>query len=122
LPEIRCYPQRINQVLMNILINAGQAIQGNGRITIKTRAENQRVVLTISDNGEGIAPEHLNKIFDPFFTTKEVGKGTGLGLNVAYNVIQQHKGQIDVNSVVGQGTTFVIHLPVEPEFDENPTT
>jgi signal transduction histidine kinase len=118
LPQVRCFPQRINQVVMNLLVNAGQAIRERGRICIKTSAANGHVKIEISDSGEGIAPENLNKIFDPFFTTKEVGKGTGLGLNVAYNIIKSHKGRIDVQSTSGQGTTFSIELPVEPEIDD----
>jgi len=112
LPEIQCYPQQLNQVFMNILVNAGQAIVDRGEITIRTRAENGSVIVDISDTGTGIAPEHLSRIFEPFFTTKEVGKGTGLGLNVAYNIIRKHRGRIDVRSAVGRGTTFSICLPV----------
>ena len=115
LPAIRCYPQRINQVFMNLLVNAGQAMEEKGCITIKTRAENDSVAVTISDTGHGIAPENLNKIFDPFFTTKEVGQGTGLGLNVVYNIVQNHNGRIDVDSTPGKGTTFTVRLPIEPE-------
>ena len=118
LPQVRCYPQRINQAVMNLLVNAGQAIRQKGRISIKTSAANGRVSIEIRDTGEGIAPENLNKIFDPFFTTKEVGKGTGLGLNVVYNIIKSHKGHIDVDSTPGLGSTFTVHLPVEPDLDE----
>jgi two-component system NtrC family sensor kinase len=115
LPLVRCYPQRINQVVMNLLVNAGQAIREKGRISIKTRAVNGYVIIEVHDTGEGIAHEDLNKIFDPFFTTKEVGKGTGLGLNVVYNIIKSHKGRIDVDSTPGQGSTFTLHLPLEPD-------
>jgi two-component system NtrC family sensor kinase len=120
LPLVRCYPQRINQVIMNILLNAGQAIEDKGRISIKTSAANGHVTIAVSDDGQGIQPEHLNKIFDPFFTTKQVGKGTGLGLNVVYNIVKSHKGSIDVDSRLGQGTTFTIRFPIEPEFDAPP--
>ncbi len=119
LPLVRCYPQRINQVIMNILFNAGQAIADKGHISIKTSAANGHVTIAVSDDGQGIQPEHLNKIFDPFFTTKEVGKGTGLGLSVVYNIVKSHKGSIDVDSRVGRGTTFTIRFPIGSQFDEN---
>ena len=117
IPLVKCYPQRINQVFMNILVNAAQAIDGKGKIRITTRADtdNGYVEITINDTGKGIPPDVLPKIFDPFFTTKEVGKGTGLGLNMAYNIIQRHKGTIDVESEVGKGTTFIIRIPVETD-------
>lgn len=114
IPMVRCYPQQLNQVFMNIVINAVHAIEDSGEIVIETKSENNTVIITISDNGCGIKPEHLSKIFDPFFTTKDVGKGTGLGMNVAYNIIQKHSGNITVNSEVGEGTTFRITLPVDP--------
>ncbi len=115
IPLVECYPQRLNQVFMNIMVNAAQAIEDKGEIRITTRAENGYVEIRISDTGKGIPPDELPKIFDPFFTTKEVGKGTGLGLNMAYNIIQKHKGTIDVESEVGKGTTFIIRIPVETD-------
>jgi PAS domain S-box-containing protein len=115
LPEVQCYPQQINQVFMNLLVNAAQAIKTKGEITIRTRSDNGEVEISIKDTGVGIPPEHLARVFDPFFTTKEVGKGTGLGLNVAYNIIKKHHGSIDVTSKVGEGTTFTIRLPVNQE-------
>ena len=118
IPLVKCYPQRINQVFMNILINAAQAIEDKGEIRITTRADNGHIDIRISDTGKGIPPDVLPKIFDPFFTTKEVGKGTGLGLNMAYNIIQKHKGSIDVESEVGKGTTFIIRLQTDPDLDE----
>ena len=111
LPLVTCYPQQINQVFMNILINAAQSIDDHGEIRISTQAQDGFVMIRISDTGIGIPPENLSKIFDPFFTTKEVGKGTGLGMNVAYNIIQKHKGRIDVESTVGKGTTFTVRIP-----------
>jgi signal transduction histidine kinase len=113
LPIIQCYPQQLNQVFMNLLVNAGQAIEKKGEIKISTRADDAHVEVEISDTGSGIPEENLSKIFDPFFTTKEVGKGTGLGLNVSYNIIKKHKGTIDVKSAVGKGTTFTVRLPSE---------
>ena len=115
LPEVRCYPQQLNQVFMNLLVNAAQAIEKKGEIRILTRAFDGYVEIKISDTGKGIPEEDISKIFDPFFTTKEVGKGTGLGLNVAYNVIQRHKATIDVESEVGKGTTFSIRLQTDPD-------
>ncbi len=113
LPLVKCYPQQINQVFMNILVNAAQAIETKGVIKIRTRADNGYVEIIISDTGIGIPEEDLSKIFDPFYTTKEVGQGTGLGLNIAYNIIKKHNGIIDVKSDVGRGTTFLIRLPVQ---------
>ncbi|MCJ8501274.1 ATP-binding protein [Desulfatitalea sp. M08but] len=97
---------------MNILVNAAQSIEKKGRIKVRTRHVDRFVEVTIEDNGCGIAPEHLGKIFDPFFTTKDVGKGTGLGMNIAYNIIHKHNGAIDVDSTPGCGTTFTVRLPV----------
>ena len=113
LPQTRCYPQKLNQVFMNLLVNAAQAIEKQGEITIKTRLENGRIRIWISDTGCGIAQENLQKIFEPFFTTKEVGKGTGLGLSLAYGIIKEHHGRIEVESEVGKGTTFTVWLPIE---------
>ncbi len=112
LPLVECYPQQLNQVFMNILVNAAQAIEKQGEIRISTRDIGNCIEIKISDTGVGIPEENLSKIFDPFFTTKDVGKGTGLGMNVAYNIIQKHKGTIDVDSAVGVGTTFTIRIPV----------
>jgi len=119
IPLVKCYPQRINQVFMNILVNAAQAIEDKGEIRITTRADNGHVDIKISDTGKGIPPEALPKIFDPFFTTKEVGKGTGLGLSMAYNIIQKHKGTIEVQSEVGKGTTFIIRLQTDPDIESS---
>lgn len=105
------YPQKINQVFMNVLVNAGQAIKEKGEIRIQTGTEDDKTVVTISDTGCGIDKEHLTKIFDPFFTTKEVGKGTGLGMNIAYNIIKEHQGTIEVESEKGRGSSFIIKLP-----------
>ncbi len=112
LPKIQGYPQQLNQVFMNILVNAGQAIPEKGEIKITTRAVNGVVEVTFMDNGAGISKENLQKIFDPFFTTKEIGKGTGLGLHVVHSIVNKHHGKIEVQSEVGQGTTFALRLPV----------
>jgi two-component system NtrC family sensor kinase len=119
LPQVHCYPQQLNQVFMNLLVNAAQAIEKEGEIRISTQALDGHVEIKVSDTGSGIPKENLSRIFDPFFTTKEVGKGTGLGLNVAYNIIQKHKGTIDVESEVGKGTTFIIRLQVEAGLESN---
>ena len=119
IPLIECYPQRLNQVFMNILVNAAHAIEKKGTIRVSTRADDGHVEIRISDTGKGIPPEVMPKIFDPFFTTKEVGKGTGLGLNMAYNIIEKHKGTIDVESEVGKGTTFIIRLQIEPDIESS---
>lgn len=106
IPDIKCLPHQLNQVFMNLLVNAAHAIESEGIITVRTGMEDDHVWVEISDNGKGIAPEHLNKIFDPFFTTKPVGKGTGLGLSVSYSIINKHKGKILLDSQLGKGTTF----------------
>jgi two-component system NtrC family sensor kinase len=112
LPEIKCLPHQLNQVFMNLLVNAAHAIENDGIITLRTGTENDQAWVEISDTGKGIAPDHLSKIFDPFFTTKPVGKGTGLGLSVSYNIIKKHQGEIQLTSQLGQGTTFRIVLPI----------
>ncbi|MDM8537675.1 response regulator [Desulfobacterales bacterium HSG17] len=111
IPLVEGYPQKLNQVFMNILVNAAQAIKGKGEIKIVTKQKGNYVAVSISDNGCGIEKDHLLKIFDPFFTTKAIGKGTGLGMNIAYNIIEEHKGKIDIKSQVGKGTVFTIVLP-----------
>lgn len=115
LPLVYCSPNQLNQVFMNLFINASQAIDGKGEIRISTSADDAKVCIRIADNGKGILPEHLPKIFDPGFTTKGTGVGTGLGLSICYNIIQKHKGSITVESEPGQGTEFTITLPIQPE-------
>jgi signal transduction histidine kinase len=113
LPEIECFPNQLNQVFMNLLVNAAQAIPGRGTLTIKTLAlGTSEVQVKISDTGVGIPRENMRKIFDPGFTTKGVGVGTGLGLSICFKIIQDHRGRIAVESEVGRGTTFTITLPV----------
>jgi signal transduction histidine kinase len=112
LPEVECLPSQLNQVFMNMLVNAAQSIEEQGTITIRSGTGEDEAWLEFSDTGKGISPEHMNRIFDPFFTTKPIGKGTGLGLSLSYGIVQKHHGRIDVESEVGRGTTFRITLPV----------
>jgi signal transduction histidine kinase len=113
LPKVHCSPSQINHVLLNLLTNAGQAIEYQGLISIKTSTDDKFIYLTIQDNGKGIPKELLPKIFEPFFTTKLFGQGTGLGLAVSYHIIQQHGGHIKVASEVGKGTKVVVSLPYQ---------
>lgn len=115
LPEVLCYSQQLNQVFMNLLVNAAHAIKEKGTIKVNTIFEDGFVVVGVSDTGEGIPPENLSRIFDPFFTTKPVGKGTGLGLAVTYAIVQKHCGEIKVESEVGKGTTFRVYIHPECE-------
>ena len=119
LPRIRCLPSQLNQVFMNLLVNAAHAIPEKGEITISTEAVGEdRVRIRIADTGTGIPPEFLKRIFEPFFTTKPVGKGTGLGLSIAWGIIGKHHGSIAVDSRPGAGTTFTITLPIDPPVDD----
>jgi len=114
IPPIKCFPQQLNQVFLNLLVNAAHALGSTqGNIALRTWYENDTVYVAISDSGCGISEENLQRIFEPFFTTKEVGKGTGLGLSISYEIIRKHGGKISVESVVGQGSTFTVSLPVE---------
>lgn len=121
IPTIKGYPQQLNHAFMNMLLNAANAVEkstSDGNIRISTRHENEAVIIEISDNGCGIAEEHIPKIFEPFFTTKPVGKGKGLGLCTVYNAVKKHNGEIDIRSKVGEGTTFIIKLPVDKGGDD----
>ena len=114
LPLIDAFAGQLNQVWMNLLVNAAQAVGDNaGRVAVRTYAENDSVVIEISDSGAGIAPEHLHRIFEPFFTTKTVGEGTGLGLSISFGIIAQHRGQIEVESNANNGTIFTVRLPID---------
>jgi signal transduction histidine kinase len=113
IPEIECYPGQLNQVFMNILSNAIDAIDDKGTITISTVKLNDKVQVSIKDTGRGIPENIRTKIFEPFFTTKEVGHGTGLGLSISHGIIEKHRGSIKVISEVGKGSGFVIVLPVK---------
>jgi two-component system NtrC family sensor kinase len=118
LPKVECLPGKINQVFMNLISNAIQAIKSNGMdreeelLTITTYYENDNVIISIKDTGSGMTDEVKHKIFEPFFTTKEVGEGTGLGLSIVFSIIEKHKGHIDVLSKLNEGTEFIITLPV----------
>ena len=121
IPDIQCAPSQINQVFLNLITNAAQALpNGSGEITLTSHSDGNGVTIEVRDNGSGIAPEVLPKIFDPFFTTKEIGKGTGLGLSISYQIIKDHGGRIDVESQKGQGTRFTIWLPVQPPVETLP--
>ncbi|MBN8446580.1 MAG: PAS domain-containing protein [Gammaproteobacteria bacterium] len=112
LPHIYCQPMQLNQVFMNLLVNAAQAIETFGKIEVSVREVDNALEIKVQDSGSGIAPEHLKRIFEPFFTTKPVGKGTGLGLSLSYSIIHRHQGQIKVTSEIGKGTCFTLHLPL----------
>jgi two-component system NtrC family sensor kinase len=112
LPLVDCYASQLNQVWMNLLVNAAQAVGDSGKVIIETRIEGDEIVVVIADNGSGISDEQISKIFDPFFTTKPVGVGTGLGLSTSYGIIEKHRGTISVRSKVNQGTTFTVRIPV----------
>jgi two-component system NtrC family sensor kinase len=112
IPETMCNPGQLNQVFMNLLVNAAQAIENQGQIEIQTRREGDLIVIEIADTGCGIPADKLNRIFEPFFTTKEVGKGTGLGLSISFDIIEKHGGEICVQSQSGHGTRFTISLPI----------
>ncbi len=113
-PEVLCFPSELNQVFMNILTNAAQAIDGEGDIWIKLRAlPRKKAQISIKDSGKGIAPDVLEKIFDPFYTTKTVGQGTGLGLSISYGIVKKHGGDIQVKSEPGRGTEFIITIPID---------
>jgi signal transduction histidine kinase len=112
LPDVECLPSRLHQVFLNLIVNAGHAIEASGTITISTGASASEIWVRFEDTGCGIAKEHLNRIFEPFFTTKPVGQGTGLGLSLSYAIVRQHGGCIEVDSEVGRGSQFTIRLPV----------
>jgi signal transduction histidine kinase len=112
LPEIKGNQHNLQQVFLNIFLNAIQAMPDGGILTVKSYVENNSIRIDISDTGVGISEENMQKIFDPFFTTKKVGEGTGLGLSVSYGIIKQHHGQILVDSKLGSGSMFTIKLPV----------
>ncbi|WP_228152823.1 ATP-binding protein [Marinobacter guineae] len=113
LPPVECIISQINQVVMNLLVNAAHAIDDFGEIRIRTREAGDTVIIEIEDTGRGISQDNINRIFEPFFTTKPIGKGTGLGLSLSFNIIEKHNGRIDVESALGKGTCFRIALPAK---------
>lgn len=116
LPAISCLPAQLSQVFMNILVNATQAIdKEKGKIIVKTKKRNHVIEVQIQDNGKGMSPQVQKHIFEPFFTTKPVGKGTGLGMSLSYEIIQHHAGEVRLKSKEGQGTTFIVTLPIQQE-------
>ena len=115
LPEIHCIPSQLNQVFMNLLINAAHAIEKQGVIRLRSGCDDKQVWIEVIDDGAGIPVDIMNRIFDPFFTTKPLGKGTGLGLSLAWGIVQRHQGRIDVQSEIGKGTTFRVVLPIDAQ-------
>jgi signal transduction histidine kinase len=113
IPRIECYPGKLNQAFLNILSNAIDAIKDSGTIWVRTRVDEDVLIVEIEDSGEGISPENLQKIFDPFFTTKVVGQGVGLGLSITFGIIKEHGGSIEVKSTLKKGSIFKIGLPIE---------
>ncbi len=117
LPKISYSPSQLNQVFLNLIVNASQAIENSGIIRLRTLADHHFVNVIVEDNGKGIPEDILPRIFDPFFTTKEIGKGTGLGLSIAYKIVQQHGGKITVHSEVNKGTQFTVSIPISQRMD-----
>lgn len=115
IPEVYCYPSQLNQVLMNVMVNAIQAMPDGGNLTIRTQCDASTVYIRIIDQGMGIPAELLSRVFEPFFTTKSVGSGTGLGLSISYGIMQKHKGTISYESDVGKGTTCTLTLPIDDD-------
>jgi two-component system NtrC family sensor kinase len=112
IPDICCAPQELQQVFLNLVVNAAQAIESGEAIRITTRVEGDCVVVLVEDNGSGIAPEKIEHVFDPFFTTKAIGEGTGLGLAISYQIVRNHGGDLSVESSPGIGACFRVALPI----------
>ena len=121
IPQVDCLPSQINQVFLNLLVNAAQAIPDSeyGQITVRTARNADEVWIEITDSGCGISQEHLSRIFEPFFTTKPVGRGTGLGLSLSFSIVQRHQGRLEVRSELGLGTTFRVVLPIRHRDDSS---
>jgi hypothetical protein len=115
LPQVFGNPGKLQQVFLNLFINAKDAMLQGGELTVRTSSYDSVFRVEVEDTGVGIHPEHLSKIYDPFFTTKEMGRGTGLGLSVSYGIIQEHSGKMVVDSMPGQGTRFILELPAARE-------
>ena len=114
-PAVECIRSQIDQVFLNLLANAAQAIAGPGTITIETRPEEGKAVVAVTDTGPGISPDVLGRVFDPFFTTKPVGEGTGLGLSISYEIVKKHGGEITAANAPGGGATLTVRLPLVRE-------
>jgi two-component system, NtrC family, sensor kinase len=117
-PEVLCYASQMNQVFMNILTNAAQAIEGEGEIWITLKKTQEKgkhdfAQVSIRDSGKGMSSDVVEKIFDPFFTTKSLGQGTGLGLSISYGIVKKHGGDLQVRSEIGKGTEFIITIPID---------
>ncbi len=113
-PLVLCHPGKVNQVFLNLIVNAAQACERGGSVAVLTRAELGAVVVEVRDDGCGISPEHRSRLFEPFFTTKPIGQGTGLGLSVSFGIVRDHGGAIEVDSEPGRGSTFRVRLPLKP--------
>ncbi|MDD2500865.1 MAG: ATP-binding protein [Geobacter sp.] len=118
IPKLHCQAQQLNQVFMNLLVNAAHALDKRGEVTVSTWSDTKNISISVADTGCGIPEELQQRIFEPFFTTKEINKGTGLGLSIVADIIRQHHGTISVQSQLGQGTTFTIKLPIKAEVDD----
>ncbi|MCJ8270486.1 MAG: HAMP domain-containing histidine kinase, partial [Psychrosphaera sp.] len=114
-PELLCYPAQLNQVFMNLIVNAVDAIERKGSdkglIVVGCQTKDNRIVITIEDNGSGITEADKSKLFEPFYTTKDIGQGTGLGLSIAFGIVQKHRGELSVESQLGVGSVFRLELP-----------
>ena len=119
IPDIFCYPQQLNQVFLNLLVNAAQAMEKQGNIIVRTWSDEDNVFVSVADTGKGMTDEVKRRIFEPFFTTKETGKGTGLGLSISADIIRKHGGEINVESEIGNGTTFTVKLPVNSPLNKS---
>jgi signal transduction histidine kinase len=115
LPLVACAPQELQQVFLNLVLNASQAISHRGTIRVRTQAQSRNVMVCIEDDGSGIETDLLDRIFDPFFTTKPVGEGTGLGLGIAHEIVRKHGGEITIDSKPGRGSVFSVRLPVRAD-------
>jgi PAS domain S-box-containing protein len=118
IPEILCYPQQLNQVFLNLLVNAAQAMEKQGNIIVSSWSDDDHVFVSVKDNGKGMPKEVQKRVFEPFFTTKEAGKGTGLGLSISADIIRKHGGEMSVESEPGAGTTFIVKLPLNSPLQE----
>ncbi|ALZ76661.1 ATP-binding protein [Rheinheimera sp. F8] len=121
LPDVYCQPNQINQVLLNLLVNAAQAMDHKGHLYLRAWQQEQSVCIEVRDSGPGIAPEHMSRLFEPFFTTKAVGSGTGLGLSLSYSIVKKHQGNIEVQSPPGEGASFIVCLPIAGPADASQT-